>query len=68
VFCKIRKLNWRFSLIKLVLHKLCEGNACADYLAKLGAQNLVPYAPLSIPPAGMNLLLLGDASGTLFSK
>jgi ribonuclease HI len=56
--------DWRVK----VVHTLREGNACADYLAKLGAQNLMPYAPLSIPPAGMSLLLLADASGTLFSR
>ncbi|PNX79472.1 hypothetical protein L195_g035458, partial [Trifolium pratense] len=45
-----------------------EGNACADYLAKLGANNLEAYSSMFAPPAGMNLLLLADASGTLFSR
>jgi hypothetical protein len=56
--------DWRVK----VVHTLREGNACVDYLAKLGAHNLVPYAPISTPPAGMSLLLLNDASETLFSR
>jgi ribonuclease HI len=56
--------DWRVK----VVHTLRKGNACVDYLAKLGAHNLVPYAPISTPPAEMSLLLLNDASGTLFSR
>ncbi|MCI30474.1 hypothetical protein A2U01_0051683 [Trifolium medium] len=41
-----------------------EGNACADYLAKLCAQNVEAYSRISTPPDGINQLLLADASGT----
>jgi hypothetical protein len=51
-----------------VVHTLREGNTCADYLAKLGAHNPEVYSPIAIPPSEMSLLLLADASGTLFSR
>jgi ribonuclease HI len=56
--------DWRVR----VMHTLREGNACADYLAKIGARNLEAYSPIVVPPDGMNLLLLADASGTLFFR
>jgi ribonuclease HI len=56
--------DWRVK----VVHTFREGNACADFLAKLGARNLEAYSSVAIPPAEMNLLLLADASGTLFSR
>jgi hypothetical protein len=46
--------DWRIRL----MHTLREGNACADYLAKMGAHNPEAYSPLAVPPDGMNLLLL----------
>ncbi|MCI39825.1 hypothetical protein A2U01_0061057, partial [Trifolium medium] len=56
--------DWRVK----VIHTFREGNACADYLAKLGARNLEAYSPIAIPPHEMSLLLLADASGTLFYR
>jgi hypothetical protein len=50
------------------MHTLREGNACADYLAKIGVCNLKAYSPIDVPPDGMKLLLLADASGTLFFR
>jgi hypothetical protein len=50
------------------MHTFREGNACANYLAKIGAHNLEAYSPIVIPPDGMNLLLLADASGTLIFR
>ncbi|MCI43773.1 hypothetical protein A2U01_0065011, partial [Trifolium medium] len=44
------------------------GNACADYHAKFGAANPEAYSPIVDPLDGMSLLLLADASGTLFSR
>jgi hypothetical protein len=43
-----------------LMHTLQEENACADYLAKMGAHNPEAYSPLAVPPDGMNLLLLAD--------
>ena len=51
-----------------VLHTLREGNACAEYLAKLGAGSHESFWSIEHPPAGINLLLLTDASGTFFSR
>ncbi|KAK2377199.1 hypothetical protein QL285_077906 [Trifolium repens] len=56
--------DWRVK----VVNTLWEGNACADFLAKLGARSLEAFSTISMPPAEMNLLLLADASGTLFSR
>ncbi|GAU16251.1 hypothetical protein TSUD_298830 [Trifolium subterraneum] len=56
--------DWRVR----VVHTLRKGNVCADYLAKIGAHHSEAYSTIAIPPAGMSLLLLTDASGTLFSR
>jgi ribonuclease HI len=56
--------DWRVK----VFHPLREGNASADFLAKLGAHNLKAFSPIAVTPAEMNLLLLADASGTLFFR
>ncbi|MCI40968.1 glucan 13-beta-glucosidase, partial [Trifolium medium] len=56
--------NWRVRL----MHTLREGNTCADFLAKIGACNPEAYSPIVVPPDGMSLLLLADASGTIFSR
>ncbi|GAU17063.1 hypothetical protein TSUD_105620 [Trifolium subterraneum] len=56
--------DWRVT----VAHTLREGNACADYLAKFGAQNIKVFSTMTTPPDGMNLLLLADASGTWFTR
>ncbi|MCH91677.1 ribonuclease H protein [Trifolium medium] len=55
--------------LKLFIRTLREGNACADYLAKLGTRDLKDYSPIiTTPPAGMSLLLLAEANGTLFTR
>ncbi|PNY08585.1 ribonuclease H [Trifolium pratense] len=51
-----------------IVHTLRECNVCADFLAKLGARHPEAYSPLVTPPDGMSLLLLADASETLFSR
>jgi len=51
-----------------LLHTLREGNACADYLAKMGARNLEAYTPIVVPPVEISLLLLADASGVSFIR
>jgi ribonuclease HI len=56
--------NWRVKII----HTLREGNACADFLAKFGAHNNEALSVMASPPAGLNLLLLADASGTWFNR
>jgi hypothetical protein len=56
--------DWRVK----VVHTLWEGNVCAYFLAKFGVHNLKAFSPIVVPPAAMNLLLLADASGTLFSR
>jgi hypothetical protein len=56
--------DWRVRLV----HILMEGNTCADYLAKIGARYLEVYSPIAILLDGMGLLLLADASETLFSR
>jgi ribonuclease HI len=56
--------DWHVS----ILHTLREGNACADYLAKHGANNNEVFSSIAIPPAGLNLFLLADACGTSFLR
>ncbi|XP_045798089.1 uncharacterized protein LOC123892343 [Trifolium pratense] len=56
--------DWRVR----ISHTLREGNACADYLAKLGARNNEVLSIIASPPVGLNLLLLADASGTYFYR
>jgi hypothetical protein len=50
------------------MHTLWEGNACADYLVKIGARNFEAYSPIAVPADEMNLLLPTNASGTLFFR
>jgi ribonuclease HI len=52
----------------LLHHTFREGNACADFLAKLGATGSEVFSSISNPPAGLHLPLLADASGTCFSR
>ncbi|GAU32935.1 hypothetical protein TSUD_153520 [Trifolium subterraneum] len=47
-----------------ILHTFREGNACADYLAKHGANNNEVLSSIANPPPGLNLFLLAYASGT----
>ncbi|GAU47648.1 hypothetical protein TSUD_27720 [Trifolium subterraneum] len=56
--------EWRVN----IAHTFREGNACADYLAKLGACNNEALSVMTNPPASLNLLLLADASGTWFPR
>jgi ribonuclease HI len=56
--------DWRVR----ISHTLREGNACADYLAKYGAHHNEAFTTIASPPAGINLLLLADASGTWFHR
>jgi len=49
-------------------HTIREGNACADYLAKLGAGSHETYRSIATPPARISLLLLADASRISFSR
>ncbi|PNX95640.1 hypothetical protein L195_g018833 [Trifolium pratense] len=56
--------DWRVK----VVHTFRENNTCADYLAKLGARNPEVYSPIAIPPNETSLILLADASETLFSR
>jgi ribonuclease HI len=52
----------------VILHTYREGNACADFLAKHGARNNRGFTSIAIPPSGLNLCLLADASGVYFSR
>ncbi|GAU31243.1 hypothetical protein TSUD_149290 [Trifolium subterraneum] len=56
--------NWRVRLV----HTLREGNNCTYFLAKFGARNPEAYSSIVVPLNGMSLLLLADASGTIFSR
>jgi len=49
-------------------HTLREGNACADYLAKLGAGSHETYRSMTFSPAGICLLLLAYAGRISFSR
>jgi ribonuclease HI len=61
---EILNRNWHV----VILHTYREGNACADFLAKHGARNNRGFTSIAIPPAGLNLCLLADASGVYFSR
>jgi ribonuclease HI len=52
----------------LILHTFRENNACTDFLAKHRANHMDAYSSISTPPAGLNLALLEDASGTWFTR
>ena len=56
--------NWGVRLV----HTLRKGNTCADFLAKFGARNPEAYSRIAVPPDGMSLLLLADASGNFYSR
>ncbi|PNX57966.1 ribonuclease H [Trifolium pratense] len=64
---KIRQLigrDWNVSID----HTLREGNACADFLAKLGASSKSSLVILEAPPSDMSRLLLADAGGMMFVR
>ncbi|CAJ2670435.1 unnamed protein product [Trifolium pratense] len=52
----------------VILHTFREGNVCADYFAKLGANSNEVFPFIANPPAGHNLCLLADASGICFYR
>ncbi|MCI77477.1 ribonuclease H [Trifolium medium] len=51
----------------VVDHTLREGNACADLLAKMGANSVTPLVKFEVPPELSNLLL-ADALGVAFVR
>jgi hypothetical protein len=50
-----------------LVHTIREGNACVDYLAKIGASSLEAIQSFTAHPAGINNLLLAD-DGIFFPK
>ncbi|GAU32945.1 hypothetical protein TSUD_153620 [Trifolium subterraneum] len=63
----IRKLlsnDWEV----ILTHTLREGNACADVLAKLGANSDSPMVNISTPPRDLVIPLHHDASGIEFIR
>jgi ribonuclease HI len=56
--------DWRVG----ISHTLREGNACTYYLVKLEARHNEVFSIIVSPPAGINLLLLADASRTWFFR
>ncbi|XP_027350466.1 TMV resistance protein N-like [Abrus precatorius] len=53
----LKQRNWSLNLI----HSLREDNACADILAKLGAEQHKVYCFLADPPEQLRLALMADA-------
>ncbi|XP_057444549.1 uncharacterized protein LOC130736776 [Lotus japonicus] len=49
-------------------HTLRDGNACADFLAKVGAAQGLAFHVLVDPPPELSLVLLADKSGTMFVR
>lgn len=49
-------------------HTLCEGNKCAGYFAKLGANTDVSLLIHTLPPDDLSYCLKDDASGTLYLR
>jgi ribonuclease HI len=56
---QLRRRSWNV----LFEHMLCEGNRCADHLAKLGAASNSPLMNIAEPPLQLISLLQADASG-----
>ncbi|MCI59607.1 ribonuclease H protein, partial [Trifolium medium] len=52
----------------VINHTLREGNACADMLAKMGANSIAPLVKLVVSPAEMSTHLLADAWGVAFVR
>jgi hypothetical protein len=50
------------------LFHTCEGNACADVLAKVGAISNSPMVKISAPSSDMLRSLMEDASGVEFVR
>ena len=51
-----------------VMHTFREGNSCADFLAKEGAQQDLDFNLLAEPPPGLFVLLAKDAAGFLVAR
>jgi hypothetical protein len=51
-----------------VCHTLCEGNQCADFMAKFGASSNIEFLLHASPPDNLLHLLKIDAAGTFFSR
>ncbi|KAJ1392256.1 Ribonuclease H domain [Sesbania bispinosa] len=49
-----------------ITHTLREGNYCADFLAKFGADSDSPLCQLQVPSPGLVSLLQADAFGVLY--
>ncbi|GKV30136.1 hypothetical protein SLEP1_g38991 [Rubroshorea leprosula] len=52
----------------IVRHTLREGNCAADFMASLGHKSLLGTTFYQTPPAGISMLMHGDAIGTMFLK
>lgn len=51
-----------------LMHTLREGNSCADFMAKAGADQQALFELVHDPPAGLRPLLFADAVGTSFPR
>ncbi|KAK7275735.1 hypothetical protein RIF29_16857 [Crotalaria pallida] len=67
VIARIMSLLKRDWLISFK-HILREGNRCADFLAKMGANMQTGFTHLDAPPHGLSTLLLDDAMGVSFAR
>lgn len=56
--------DWQCS----ITHNCREGNQCADFLAKLGANSGVAMMVIQEPPTGLQPLLAADAAGVSFMR
>lgn len=61
---RLMRIAWDCSL----QHILCEGNSCADFLAKKGLSSQERLVILEDPLSGMQQLLLADALGVRFTR
>ncbi|XP_045810552.1 uncharacterized protein LOC123904995 [Trifolium pratense] len=52
----------------VINHTLREGNACADMLAKMGANTISPLVKLVVPPSELSPHLFADAWGVTFVR
>ncbi|GKV30138.1 hypothetical protein SLEP1_g38994 [Rubroshorea leprosula] len=52
----------------IVRHTLRQGNSPADFMASLGHKSLLGITFYQTPPAGISMLVRGDAIGTMFLR
>ena len=64
VIAQIRDLLQRDWVVR-VLHTLREGNSCADFLAKAGANQMLNFCLIVEPPQGLLVSLAQDAADVL---